>query len=114
MNRLEVISGLKTLSVRVDLGFVPIGTKVPFATIDISQPNFSADNIVYIETVDFVFRVYYGAKIDISLQREVKEKLNSMSLPWSSTLTYLNSEHCWEEDFEFSCIGNEESLLENG
>ena len=108
MNQLQVIQLLNTLSTPSFYGQAPAGTSLPFIAIHTKQPdNFAADNGVYCEKWDFRLDLYTVEK-DLEIEATIKKLLNDNGIAWSKTEQYIDSESCWEVEFEFSVIGNEE------
>ena len=63
MNQVQMIALLNTLSVPSFYGQAPVGTVLPFLTIQTEQPdNFAADNGVYCEKWNFRIDLYSTAK----------------------------------------------------
>jgi len=110
MNQLQVIQLLNTLSIPSFYGQAPVSTSLPFITIHSEQPdNFAADDGVYCEKWDFRINLYSVAK-DLESEASIKKLLNDNGIAWSKTEEYIDSESCWEVEFEFSVIGNEDPL----
>lgn len=108
MNQQEAIAMLKELSFPVFYGAAPIGTKVPFGIINITQPdNFFADDEVYLEKWQFSFSVYTTGK-DQRVESEVKKKLKDNHIPWTRTETFLEDQESLQSEFLFSIAGNED------
>lgn len=107
MNQLQVIQLLNTLSTPSFYGQAPVNTALPFIAIHTEQPdNFAADNGVYCEKWDFRLDLYTVEK-DLETEATIKKLLNDNGIAWSKTEEYIDSESCWEVEFEFSVIGNE-------
>lgn len=108
MNQLQVIQLLNTLSTPSFYGQAPVNTALPFIAIHTEQPdNFAADNGVYCEKWGFRLDLYTVEK-DLETEATIKKLLNDNGIAWSKTEQYIDSESCWEVEFEFSVIGNEE------
>jgi len=76
--------------------------------IHCEQPdNFSADNKVFVEKWNFRIDLYTVEK-DISLENQIKTLLNNNGIFWTKTEQYLDDQSCWEVEFEFEVLGNEE------
>lgn len=112
MNQVQTVRLLNTLSVASFYDHAPVGTKLPFLVIHSEQPdNFAADNLVYCEKWNFRLDLYTVEK-DLKLEAEIKKLLNDNGLAWTKTEEYLDEQVCWEVEFEFETIGNEE--IQNG
>lgn len=108
MNQLETVQLLNTLSIPSFYGVAPVGTVLPFLAIHSEQTdNFAADNSVYCEKWNFRIDLY-STKKELSLEREIKDLLNSNGIGWVKTEEYLSDQNCWEVEFEFSVMGEEE------
>lgn len=108
MNQVQVIQLLNTLSVPSFYGQAPIGTVLPFLTIHSDQNNnYNADNSVFCEGWSFRIDLYSTQK-SLSLEKEIKDLLNGSGIPWIKTEEYLSDENCWEVEFEFQVLGDEE------
>lgn len=110
MNQVQVITLLNTLSVPSFYGQAPVNTALPFITIHTEQPdNFAADNGVYCEKWNFRIDLYSVAK-DLESEASIKKLLNDNGIAWSKTEQYIDSESCWEVEFEFEVVGNEDPI----
>lgn len=107
MNQIQVVEMLNSLSVPSFYGFAPVGTELPFITINSEQPdNFPADNAVYCEKWNFRIDLYTRFK-DLTLETEIKNLLNTNGIFWERTEQYIDSQEVWEVEFEFQVLGNE-------
>lgn len=110
MNQVQVITLLNTLSVPSFYGQAPVNTVLPFITIHTEQPdNFAADNGVYCEKWNFRIDLYSVVK-SLELEASIKKLLNDNGIAWSKTEQYIDSENCWEVEFEFEVLGNEDPI----
>lgn len=108
MNQLQMIQLLNTLSVTSFYDHAPVNTKLPFITIHSDQPdNFVADNFVYCEKWNFRIDLYSVNK-ELELEAKIKKLLNDNGIAWVKTEQYIDSENCWEVEFEFEVLGNED------
>ena len=108
MNQIQMIALLDTLSTPSFYGQAPVGTSLPFIAIHTEEPdNFAADNLVYCEKWNFRLDLYTVEK-DLAIEADIKKLLNDNGIFWTKTEEYIDSESCWEVEFEFSVIGNEE------
>lgn len=108
MNQVQMIALLDTLSIDSFYDHAPVGTALPFLAIHSDQPdNFAADNMVYCEKWNFRIDLYTVAK-DLTLESEIKTLLNENGIGWTKTEQYLDEEQCWEVEFEFEVLGDEE------
>ena len=108
MNQLETIHLLNTLSVPSFYGQAPNGTRLPFIAIHTDQPdNFSADNGVYCEKWNFRIDLYTVEK-NLALETEIKTLLNENGIFWTKSEQYIDSQSCWEVEFDFDVLGNED------
>ena len=108
MNQVQVITLLNTLSVQSFYDHAPEGTSLPFIAIHSEQPdNFAADNLVYCEKWNFRIDLYTVEK-DLTLEAEIKKLLNDNEMPWVKTEQYIDDQNCWEVEFEFEAVGNED------
>lgn len=105
MTQTEIIEILESTEIPVFYDHAPIGTRLPFIAVHITQPdNFSADNQVYVE--NFHFRVdLYTAQKDVSLENLVKKALNDHNIYWTRTETFIDSDDDYEIEFEFDELG---------
>ena len=108
MNQIEVINLLNTLSIPAFYDKAPEGTSLPFLTIHTEEPdNFAADNIVYCEKWNFRIDLYTVNK-DLKLEAEIKNLLNENNIFWEKTEEFIDSQACWEVEFSFQVLGNDE------
>ena len=108
MNQVQMITLLNTLSVPSFYGQAPVGTALPFITIHSEQPdNFVADNFVYCEKWNFRLDLYSTAK-SLELESAIKTLLNSNGIAWEKTEQYISEQLCWEVEFEFQVLGDED------
>ena len=108
MNQVAMITLLNTLSISSFYDQAPVGTALPFGVIHTEQPdNFVADNLVYCEKWNFRFDLYTVEK-DLTLEAGIKKLLNDNGIAWTKTEQYIDTEQCWEVEFEFEVLGNEE------
>lgn len=108
MNQVQMIALLDTLSIDSFYDHAPVGTVLPFLAIHSDQPdNFAADNMVYCEKWNFRIDLYTVAK-DLTLESEIKTLLNENGIGWTKTEQYLDEEQCWEVEFEFEVLGDED------
>lgn len=115
MNQVQAIALLNSLE---DLpsyyDHAPVGTALPFLIIHCDQPdNFAADNGVYCEK--WYFRIdLYSVEKNLALEAEVKKLLNDNGIAWTKTEQYLTDQSCWEVEFEFEVLGNEDPAPDGG
>ena len=108
MNQVQTIALLNTLSVPSFYGQAPVGTVLPFIDIHTEQPeNFAADNGVYCEKWNFRIDLYSKEKL-LDIEAEIKKLLNDNGIYWTKSEEYIDSQNCWEVEFEFEVLGNEE------
>ena len=109
MNQLQMITLLNTLTdIPSFYDHAPVGTALPFGTIHTEQPdNFAADNGVYVEKWNFRFDLYTAEK-NLTLEAEIKKLLNDNGIAWTKTEQFIETEQCWEVEFEFEVLGNED------
>ena len=108
MNQVQMIALLNTLSISSYYDHAPVNTVLPFGIIHSEQPdNFAADNLVYCEKWNFRFDLY-SVKKELSLEAEIKKLLNDNGIAWNKTEQYIDSENCWEVEFEFEVLGTED------
>lgn len=109
MNQVQAIALLNTLqNIPSFYDHAPVGQTLPFMDIHSEQPdNFSADNKVFVEKWNFRIDLYTVEK-DISLENQIKTLLNNNGIFWTKTEQYLDDQNCWEIEFEFEVLGNEE------
>ena len=108
MNQVQMIALLDTLSIDSFYDHAPVGTALPFIIIHSDQPdNFAADDLVYCEKWNFRIDLYSVAK-DLTHEAEIKTLLNENGIAWTKTEQFIDSEQCWEVEFEFEVLGNEE------
>ena len=112
MNQIQMITLLNTLTVNSFYGHAPVGTALPFTTIHSEQPdNFAADDSVYCEKWNFRLDLYSVAK-DLTNEAAIKKLLNDNGIAWTKTEQFIDSEQCWEVEFEFEVLGNEDPAPE--
>ena len=112
MNQVQMITLLNSLEVPSFYDHAPVGTKLPFIAIHSDQPdNFAADNRVYCEKWKFRIDLYSFDK-SLALESDIKQLLNDNDIVWTKTEQYLDDQSCWEVEFEFEVLGNEDN--ENG
>lgn len=112
MNQIQMITLLNTLTVNSFYDHAPVGTALPFITIHSEQPdNFAADNGVYCEKWNFRLDLYSVAK-DLTNEAAIKKLLNDNGIAWTKTEQFIDSEQCWEVEFEFEVLGNEDPAPE--
>lgn len=112
MNQVQMITLLNSLEVPSFYDHAPVGTKLPFIAIHSDQPdNFAADNRVYCEKWNFRIDLYSVDK-SLALESDIKQLLNDNDIVWTKTEQYLDDQSCWEVEFEFEVLGNEDN--ENG
>lgn len=109
MNQVQVITLLNSLE---DLpsyyDHADEGAQLPILIIHCDQPdNFAADNQVFCEKWDFRLDLYTVEK-NLALEKEIKDLLNENGLAWTKTEQYLQDQGCWEVEFEFEAMGNED------
>ena len=115
MNQVTMIALLNSLE---DLpsfyDHASVGTALPFLVIHCDQPdNFAADNQVYCEKWNFRLDLYTVEK-SLELEAEVKKLLNDNGIPWTKSENYLTDQNCWEVEFDFEVLGNEDPAPEGG
>lgn len=109
MNQVQAIQLLNSLSIPSFYDHAPTGTKLPFIAIHTEQPdNFTADNKVFCEKWNFRIDLYSVDK-SLKLEREIKDLLNANDIAWTKTEQYLNDDSCWEVEFEFEVMGDEDT-----
>lgn len=109
MNQVEAIQLLNTLTIPSFYDHAPNGTKLPFITIHSEQPdNFTADNKVFCEKWNFRIDLYTVDK-DLELESDIKKLLNDNDIAWVKTEQYIDSQSCWEVEFEFEVMGDEDT-----
>lgn len=109
MNQVEAIQLLNTLTIPSFYDHAPNGTKLPFITIHSEQPdNFTADNKVFCEKWSFRIDLYTVDK-DLKLESDIKKLLNDNDIAWVKTEQYIDSQSCWEVEFEFEVMGDEDT-----
>lgn len=112
MNQLQAIQLLNTLSISSFYGQAPVGTPLPFMTIHTEQPdNFVADNLVYCEKWNFRIDLY-SVKKELEIEADIKSLLNDNGIAWTKTEQYISEQLCWEVEFEFEVMGNEDPTPE--
>lgn len=108
MNQVQMIALLDTLNIDSFYDHAPVGTALPFIIIHSDQPdNFAADNFVYCEKWNFRIDLYSVAK-DLTNEAAIKALLNENGIAWTKTEQFIDSEQCWEVEFEFEVLGNED------
>lgn len=114
MNQVEIVNLLNTLSIPSFYDHAPNGTRMPFLTIHITQPdNFAADDAVYIEKWHFRIDLYCAEK-SIALEREIKDLLNTNRIGWVRSEQYIDEESCYEVEFDFDEVGDEDLEADDG
>jgi len=109
MNQVQVITLLNTLSIPSFYDHAPVGTQLPFIAIHSEEPdNFAADNQVYCEKWNFRIDLYSVEK-DLDSEAAIKKLLNDNGLAWVKTEQYIDDQNCWEVEFEFEAVGNEDA-----
>ena len=112
MNQVQTITLLNTLSIPSFYDHAPVGTKLPFLAIHSDQPdNFAADDLIYCEKWNFRIDLYTVEK-DLKLEAEIKKLFSDNHIVWVKTEEYLDEQNCWEVEFEFEVLGNED--IEDG
>lgn len=107
MNQVQTIALLDTLNIDSFYDHAPVGTSLPFLTIHSEEPdNFAADNQVYCEKWYFRIDLYTVSK-DLTLEKEIKDLLNTNGIAWTKTEQYLDEQACWEVEFEFEVMGDD-------
>ena len=111
MNQVQMIALLNTLTdIPSFYDHAPVGTVLPFITIHSEQPdNFAADNGVFCEKWNFRIDLYSSEK-RLDLEAEIKKLLNDNGIAWTKTEEFIDSESCWEVEFEFEVLGNEDPI----
>ena len=85
MTQAEICSLLSSFGIPVGFNRIKKGTKLPFITYHIAQPNnFGADNTVYHEIHSVEFRVYESREIDLALHENIKNILKQNEIYWTS------------------------------
>ena len=112
MNQIQLIALLDTLTVPSFYGQAPVGTSLPFIAIHSEEPdNFAADNNVYCEKWNFRLDLYTVEK-DLAIEADIKKLLNDNGIFWTKTEEYIDSQSCWEVEFAFEVLGNEDPAPE--
>lgn len=112
MNQIQMIALLDTLSTPSFYGQAPAGTSLPFIAIHTEEPdNFAADNNVYCEKWNFRLDLYTVEK-NLAIEADIKKLLNDNGIFWVKTEQYLDDQSCWEVEFEFEVLGNEDPAPE--
>lgn len=107
MNHSQACALVKKLSFPVYDGDAPNGTLIPYGSFYATQPeNFAADNIVYCEQWQFVFRVY-TRKHDRKIEAEVKKLFKDNEIAWTSSWNYIDDQKTIETEYTFTGLGNE-------
>ena len=105
LNLISMISYLNTLSIPSFYDHADKGTALPFITIHTNQPmGFRADNVNYQRRWEFRIDLYEVEK-DPSAEQEIENLLDSLGLPWSQSEQYIDSQSCWEVEYEFDVLG---------
>lgn len=113
MNLIQVVNLLNTLDVPSFYDHAPVGTVLPFIAIHSEQPdNFAADNQVYCEKTNVRIDLYTVNK-SLDIESDIKTLLNDNGIFWVKSEQYLDDQNCYEIEFEFDVLGNEEET-ENG
>ena len=108
MNQVQMIALLNTLPTPSVYDHADEGQVLPFIAIHSEQPdNFAADNGVFCEKWNFRIDLYTVYK-DLTIEASIKKLLNDNGIAWTKTEQYLDAEKCWEVEFEFEVLGNEE------
>lgn len=106
MRQTEIIDILESTGIPVFYDHAPIGTELPFLVAHITQPdNFSADNHVYVENWHVRADLYTASK-DVVLEQQVKDALNDNDIFWTMTEQFIDSDECYEVEFEFDELGD--------
>ena len=113
MNQVAMITLLNSLEdIPSFYDHAPVGTVLPFLAIHSDQPdNFKADNSVYVEKWEFRIDLYSVEK-DLTLEAKIKKLLNDNGIAWDKTEQYLDDQACWEVEFTFDVLGNEDPAPE--
>lgn len=105
LNQIEMIRQLSTLSIPSFYDHAPVGTALPFLTINTNQPlGFRADNGNYMKRWDFRIDLYTTEK-SLELESQIEALLDSLELPWIQSEQYIDSQSCWEVEYEFQVLG---------
>lgn len=105
MNQNDIVSILKSTKIPVYYDHAPIGTKLPYIAVQITQPdNFSADDTVYVENFHARVDLYTVGK-DSALEKVVKEALNASNIFWTKSEQFIDDDQTFEVEFEFDELG---------
>lgn len=109
MNLVQIVDLLnKNLSIQSFYDHAPVGTVLPFIAIHSEQPdNFAADNYVYCEKTNIRLDLYTVNK-DLSIESSIKALLNENGIFWTLSEQYLDDQACYEIEFEFDVLGDED------
>ena len=108
MNQVQTIALLDTLSIPSFYDHAPNETLLPYIAIHSEEPdNFAADNKVFCEKWNFRIDLYTVEK-DLTLEAKIKKLLNDNDIAWVKTEQYIDDQMCWEVEFEFEVMGNED------
>ena len=100
----EYIALFKTLSFPVELDHMKDGVKTPFGTYTFRQPNFSADDRVFVKTVQFELRVFVS-KLDPAIDAEIEKLFFDNEIAWSKDEpVYIEDSNAYEIDYSFGVI----------
>lgn len=106
MSLSTLVTLLTTAKFDVHFGKAPNGTKCPYVVItDAENPNFAADNKVYMETTSLRLRLVESEVHDWTLISTLKSVLNGAGLPYSVSFVEEESEHVCETYFDIRYIG---------
>lgn len=104
MTLVDYIAMFKTLSFPVEFDHVENGTKVPFGTYTYSQPNFSADDVVFVPMYSFTFRVFVS-KLDPKIDQEIETMFRNFEIAWQrDEPVYIEDSKAYEIDYSFGVI----------
>lgn len=105
LNLISMISYLNTLSIPSYYDHAKVGTALPFIIIHTNQPmGFRADNVNYQRRWEFRIDLYEVEK-EPSAEKEIEDLLDSLGIPWSQSEQYIESQSCWEVEYEFDVLG---------
>lgn len=108
MNQVQMIALLNTLSFPSVYDHALPGQKLPFLAIHTEQlNNFAADDTVFYEKWQFRIDLY-TVKKELALEREIKDLLAANDIVWTKSELYIDDQSCWEVEFEFTILGNED------
>lgn len=100
----QFIALFKTLSFRVEFDHVKNGTKTPFGTYTYKQPNFSADDRVFVPTYQFELRVFVS-KLDPEIESEIEKLFFDNEIAWSKDEpVYIEDSNAYEIDYSFGFV----------